>query len=255
MKQHRLGATLGKTVLLLLLSLVPTAALTATTERASVDSSGIQGNRNSGNPSISADGRYVAFDSAATNLVPGDTNGLVDVFVHDRQTGRTTRVSVDSKEIQGNNASWEPSISADGRYVAFDSAATNLVPGDTNYVVDVFVHDRQTGQTTRVSVDSNGIQANQESVGLVGISADGRYVAFDSYATNLVPGDTNDLVDVFVHDSPSVTSAIAPVYRFWSDVYGHHFYTISEAEKNYVIATWPDRWRYEGPVYYAYPSP
>ena len=141
------------------------------TTRVSVDSAGNQGNGNSEFPSISADGRYVAFDSYASNLVPGDTNG--DVFVHDRQTSQTERISVDSAGNQGNDFSGYPSISAEGRYVAFESLAMNLVPGDANGVRDVFVHDRQTGETERVSVDSAGNQGNDGS-GYSSISADGR---------------------------------------------------------------------------------
>jgi hypothetical protein len=110
----------------------------------SVSSTGAEGNNYSWQPSISADGRYVAFESYASNLVPGDTNGMWDLFVHDRQNGQTTRVSVSSTGAEGNSNSGEPSISADGRYVAFDSYASNLVPGDTNGLWDVFVHDRQT---------------------------------------------------------------------------------------------------------------
>src|SRR5207244_3779910 len=110
--------------------------------RESVDSTGAQGNQESLFPSISADGRFVAFFSSATNLVAGDTNGSPDVFVHDRQTGVTERVSVDSTGTQGNSVSAFPAISADGRFVAFRSDATNLVAGDTNGVDDIFVHDR-----------------------------------------------------------------------------------------------------------------
>jgi len=174
--------------------------------RASVASDGTQGNDDSGYvPSLSADGRFVAFRSDATNLVPGDTNRVSDIFVYERQTGTTTRVSVTSTGAQGNGPSGRfdsPSLSADGRFVAFTSAASNLVPGDTNGESDVFVHDRQTGTTTRVSVASNGTQGNDDSGGSGGssLSADGRFVAFTSIATNLVPGDTNDEYDVFVHD-------------------------------------------------------
>jgi hypothetical protein len=107
-----------------------------------VDSNGVQGNQSSDVPSISADGRYVAFQSYATNLVAGDTNGNFDVFVHDRLSGVTTRVSVDSSGAQGYGTSSDPSISADGRYVAFDSLSPNLVPVDTNGYVDVFLRDR-----------------------------------------------------------------------------------------------------------------
>jgi Tol biopolymer transport system component len=176
--------------------------LTGTTELVSVDSAGNQGNRDSGSPAISADGRFVAFHSVATNLVPGDTGNMTDVFVRDRLTGTTQRVSVDSAGTEGNGASVEPAISGDGRFVAFYSFATNLVPGDTNGDGDVFVHDRQTGTTERVSVDSAGNQGSAISDGFrkVSISADGRVVAFVSVATNLVPGDTNGGSDAFVHD-------------------------------------------------------
>jgi len=176
---------------------------TGETERVSVASDGTQGNDYSYTPSISADGRYVAFNSNADNLVSGDTNSVYDVFVHDRQTGETERVSVASDGTQGNgdsnNPSVFPSISADGRYVAFVSNANNLVSGDTNVSRDVFVHDRQTGETERVSVASDGTQGNGHSY-TPSISADGRYVAFDSWSNNLVSGDTNSGDDVFLHD-------------------------------------------------------
>jgi archaellum component FlaF (FlaF/FlaG flagellin family) len=180
------------------------AAQSPTTVRVSVDSHGAQGNAASGlyGVSVSADGRYVAFESVSDNLVPGDTNGVDDVFVRDRQSGQTERVSVDSSGVQGNGRSNFPSISADGRYVAFWSLADNLVSGDTNGAYDVFVHDRQSGQTERVSVDSSGAQANNSSFN-PSISGDGRYVAFQSYADDLVPGDTNGFADVFVHDRQS----------------------------------------------------
>jgi Tol biopolymer transport system component len=170
-----------------------------TTTRVSVSTAGVQANAISWIPSISADGRYIAFESQATNLVFGDTNAANDVFVRDRVTGQTTRVSISSAGIQANGNSWRPSISADGRYVAYQSEATNLAPGDTNGKEDVFVHDRVTGQITRVSVSSAGAQANGDS-GSPSISADGRYVAFHSWATNLVTGDTNSRDDIFVHD-------------------------------------------------------
>jgi len=173
---------------------------TGATSRVSVASNGDQANAWSSQPSISTNGRYVTFWSYASNLVPGDTNGTVDVFVHDRETGATTRVSVASDGAQANGHSNSPSsISANGRYVVFHSEASNLVPGDTNGLTDIFVHDRETGATTRVSVASNGAEANHESR-QPSISTDGRYVAFRSYASNLVPGDTNGTADIFVHD-------------------------------------------------------
>lgn len=158
----------------------------------------------SSNPSISADGRYIAFESNAANLVVGDTNNRYDVFVHDTQTGATTRVSVPNLTDQGvlgsegDSSSFTMSlaISSNGRYVAFDSDASNLVTGDTNGVGDIFVHDRQTGVTIRVNVDNTGTETDGNSHSAF-ISADGRYVAFISDATNLVPGDLNTVGDIF----------------------------------------------------------
>jgi Tol biopolymer transport system component len=195
---------------------------TGKTSRVSVSSHGAQAGCKEGcestEPSLSTDGRYVAFESSATNLVRGDTNKVADVFVHDRRTGRTERVSVTSKGKQAgadrtNNGSNAPSISGDGRYVAFHSADSNLVPGDTNRTFDIFVHDRKTGLTTRISVSSAGRQSNGENVGAPSFSADGRYVAFNSLASNLAPGDdkANDILDVFVRDLRAGTTTIASV--------------------------------------------
>jgi Tol biopolymer transport system component len=173
---------------------------TRATTRVSVDSLGRQSNGPSYSPAISADGRFVAFESDATNLVAGDTNGMRDVFVHDATTRSTTRVSVDSLGRQANGPSYSAAISADGRSVAFESDGTNLVTGDTNGKRDVFVHDVTTRSTTRVSVDSLGRQSNGSSFNAAS-SADGRFVAFESDATNLVSGDSNLKRDVFVRDS------------------------------------------------------
>ena len=172
---------------------------TGTTRRVNVDSLGRQGNLVSGDPTISADGRYVAFSSWADNLVPGDTNGWSDVFVHDMNTGFTERVSIDSQGLQGLNWSGRPSISANGRFVAFSSSAGNLIAGDTNTSEDVFIHDRQTGMTKRVSVDSQGVEGIFGGVNPA-ISPDGRYVSFESNSPNLVPQDGNGKWDVFLHD-------------------------------------------------------
>ncbi|MEG3929858.1 calcium-binding protein [Microcoleus sp. T3_B1] len=181
--------------------------LTNTTTRVSVDSAGNQADSNSGRPSISADGRFVAFLSNASNIVPGDTNSSYDVFVRDRLTNTTTRVSVDSAGNQANMGSDGASISADGRFVAFLSNASNLVPGDTNNRNDIFVRDTLTNTTTRVSVDSAGNQQNGSSLfNAPSISADGRFVAFDSNASNLVPGDTNIRRDIFVRDTLTNTT-------------------------------------------------
>jgi TolB protein len=155
----------------------------------------------------SADGRLVVFDSTASNLVPGDTNGAADVFVRDLATGVTTLASVSSAGAQGNAASQQAGISADGRYVAFRSTATNLVAGDTNGVEDVFVRDLVAGTTTRVSVGPGGVQATASSqTNHAAISPSGRYVQFRSGASNLVPGDTNGVADIFVHDRQTSTT-------------------------------------------------
>lgn len=171
----------------------------AQTTRVSVDSAGVEGNADSVLPSLSGDGRYVAFVSSATNLVSGDGNGAADVFVRDRQTNQTIRVSVDSVGTEANGASTDPVLSANGQVVAFKSSATNLVAGDSNPWDDVFVRDLGTNQTTRISVSSSLAQANGPSFPQ-GISADGRYVLFHSNADNLVSGDTNLAPDLFVHD-------------------------------------------------------
>ena len=137
-----------------------------TINRVSVDSAGNQAQRGPlffSYPSISADGRFVTFSSEASNLVPGDTNNSGDIFVRDLSTNTTTRVSVDSAGNQGNRESFDVSISGNGRFVAFQSSATNLVPGDTNNSADIFVRDLSTNTTTRVSVDSAGNQATDSS--------------------------------------------------------------------------------------------
>jgi Tol biopolymer transport system component len=169
------------------------------TTRVSVDSSGAQADGPSTWPVMSTDSRYVAFESTGTNLVAADTNAVRDVFVRDLHTSTTTRVSVSSGGIEGDRPSLYPSVSGDGRYVAFTSDATNLVVGDTNDVGDVFLHDIQLGTTTPVSVNPGGTLGNGGSY-FGTISADGRYVAFTSSASDLVSGDTNGFADVFVRD-------------------------------------------------------
>jgi Tol biopolymer transport system component len=173
--------------------------LTGETRRISVSSSGTQGNAGSVGFDISADGSRLAFWSAASNLVNGDTNGADDVFVHDLDAGTTSRVSVGATGAQGNGRSIDPSISADGRFVAFASTASNLVTGDRNRAQDVFVRDLALGTTRRVSRRLNGGHANDHS-GSPSISADGRQIAFQSSATNLVRADTNRRLDVFLRN-------------------------------------------------------
>lgn len=178
-------------------------------QRVSVSSAAAEANGPSIQPAVSADGRYIAFASDSSNLVPGDTPNR-DVFVHDRLTGMTELVSVASDRTPSNGPSFFPAISGDGRYVVFQSDATNLVAGDTNNATDIFLHDRTTGATTRVSVASDGTQGNGDSV-TPSISANGRYVTFTSIASNLVPGDTNNDRDVFVRDLVAGTTELASV--------------------------------------------
>lgn len=180
-----------------------------TTERVSVDSHGLspQGvceagaQMGSAYPTISATGRYVAFLSCAANLVPGDTNNQADVFVHDRKTGKTERVSVSSDGTEGNGfASDErPSITSDGRFVAFGSSASNLTSSDDDSTPDIFVRDRRTRVTSLVSVSSDGAKGEGNNV-CPSLTTDGRYVVFSSDAPNLIAPDTNLSMDVFMHD-------------------------------------------------------
>ena len=148
---------------------------------------------------LSEDGKWAAYYSAASNLVEGDTNGQVDIFLCDIQNQKTWRISVASDGSQANGTSYVSAISADGRYVAFESSSTNLVAGDVNGAWDIFVHDHQTGLTELVSRTWYGSLANDASF-VPSISADGRYVAFYSNASNLVLGDTNNYADVFRYD-------------------------------------------------------
>lgn len=171
--------------------------LLSTTERVSTDSTGIEGSDHSWYPSISADGRYVAFWSSAGNLVPDDTNDADDVFVHDRQTGVTERVSVDSAGDQGNDHSRYPSISADGLWVAFQSTAADLVVDDTNGVEDIFLHNRTESTTLRVSLNADEEQADG-ACARGDVSGDGQYVAFETLATNFGFEDYNDAEDVYL---------------------------------------------------------
>ena len=178
------------------------------TQRISVASDGAQADQRSKQPSISADGRYVAFSSNAANLVKDDTNGVTDVFVRDLVKNTTTRISISSKGTQGNKSSYWPYMSADGRYVTFTSEADNLVENDKNGVGDVFIHDVKRGGTELVSIGLNGGSGNDLSF-WSSVSSDGNYVVYMSNATNLVPSDTNDSWDIFLRDRHSGVTSLA----------------------------------------------
>ncbi len=184
-------------------------------ERVSVSTSGEQGNADSlvvgGRRVVTADGRYVVFTSHATNLVNDDTNGVRDVFVRDRWSGTTSRVSVDVDGGNGDGPSFDASISADGRYVVFTSAATDLVDGDRNWHFDIFVRDLWRGVTSRASVTPAGGDAGDDSAG-GSISADGRHVAFVTWARMLAPGDTDwGPRDVIVRDMQLGENVLASI--------------------------------------------
>lgn len=205
--------------------------VSGTTSLASVSSSGVQGGGLW--PSMSADGRHVAFLSDSPALVPGDANGQQDIFVRDLSAGTTALASVSSSGVQANGFSSNQTLSSDGRYVAFMSGASNLVPGDTNGMPDVFVHDMVSGETTRANVSSAGAQANGYSGGLPRISTDGRYVAFHSLAANLVPGDTNGESDVFVRDLVSGTTTRMSVTQSGQQVAAASSYPAMSADGRY----------------------
>jgi hypothetical protein len=186
------------------LSLHPRASATVpgVNEITSVSSGGAQGDQNAdSNTSISGDGRYVVFASRATNLVSSDTNAKSDIFVRDRASSTTTRISVSSSGTQANDDSSDPRISNDGRYVVFASVASNLVTGDTNSAQDVFIHDMQTGTTVAADTNASGTLSNNNSE-WPDISADGRFVVFDSVGSNLVSGINPNGVgaQIFVKD-------------------------------------------------------
>ena len=182
---------------------------TGNTILVSATSGGTSGNGASKSPAISADGNFVAFRSAATDLVAVDTNGEADIFIRNLTTDSTTLVSVHSNEAQANNEAYAPSISADGQFVAFFSYATNLAY-DACDCFDVFVRDVVAGTTELISVDSTELQGNDQSM-YCSISGDGRYVAFQSNATNLITGDTNGTPDIFVRDRTGGTTIRASV--------------------------------------------
>ena len=183
---------------------------TGDTTRISIGPGGAEGNGGSFSPSLSADGRYVAYWSNASDLVADDTNKTGDVFVFDRNDGSTTRVSVNSDGTQGDGMSSDPSISPDGRYVTFWSGATNLVPDDTNGKRDIFLVDRDNGTVTRVSVADDGTQGDGDSFS-PNVNGGGALVAFDSAARTLVADDHKTKgSDVFLHTDDTPPSANPP---------------------------------------------
>jgi Tol biopolymer transport system component len=208
---------------------------TGITERVSVDSSGIAADGDSYQPILSTDGRYVVFWSEATNLVAKDTNKVADVFLRDRTNGTTERVSIHSNGSQGDFGSYRAAISSDGRFVAFESDADNLIPGDANSSTDIFLRDRQNGTTRRVSVDSFGHEAKPGGCFDPAISADGSIIAFSARSSSLVPGDTNLVSDVFVRDLVNLVTERVSVDSSGAQANGNSVHPALSTDGNVVV--------------------
>ncbi len=189
---------------------------------------------------ISPDGRYVVFHSAASNLVPGDTNKWQDIFVYDRQAKTMERVSVTSDGKESDNYSLRPVISGNGRYVAFMSYATNLVSNDNNHQLDVFVHDRMKKTTEMASVSSKGEYGNSKSMNPV-ISTDGCCVAFVSFATNLIPDDVNGSPDILVRNLQQGTTEVVSLNSEGQQANNNSTNPAISADGRYVVFESPGR--------------
>lgn len=177
-----------------------TVAQSTIVRRVSTGDFGVEGNGPvAGRLDVDTVGRRVAYASLATNLVPNDTNGVRDIFLHDRWSKAVLRVSVDSAGNEVHGESLDPTLSDDGRVIAFQSFAPDLVAGDTNGYPDIFVRDLDAGTTERASVSSTLDEANAPSF-LSHLSGNGRFVVFESFADNLVTGDSNGQQDVYFHD-------------------------------------------------------
>jgi Tol biopolymer transport system component len=185
-----------------------------TTTLVSVNLSGLAGGNGDSLPTgLSPNGQYVLFESSASDLVPGDTNNAADVFIRDLVAGTTTLVSASTNGVPGNLGSRGSVMTPDGGYVAFVSDASNLMPGDTNGIADVFVRDMQAGVTTLVTVGATAYTGSgaARSSECPDITPDGRYVAFYSTATNLVPGVTNSDA-IYMRDLVGGTTTWASTY-------------------------------------------
>ena len=205
-----------------------------TTSQVSVSTAGTPGDAGSRNPDITPDGRYVVFESAATNLVPGVSDGNIDIYLHDTQGPLTTKVSVSPAGTEGNADSYNPAVSSDGSYVVFHSGATNLVSGDVNSLSDVFVHDTGTGITALVSVSTAGSQGDTDSVDAV-ISDNGRYVVFKSRSSTLVPEGSNNSFQIFVRDLQEGTTSKVSVSEAGVEGDGNSHNPSVSADGRYVV--------------------
>jgi len=208
----------------LLLPLVLAALQSPNWETVNVNSSGIISNADAGSARMSADARFVVFDSLATNYGPSDTNGVRDVYLRDRLLGTVELISVSSAEVQGNDGAAFPSVSDDGRYVVFRSGADNLITGDLNARQDVFLRDRLLGTTERVSVGDLGLEGNLDAYPEpAAVSNDGNFVAFATYATNLSSLDGDASSDVYLRDRAGAKTYLMSINYLGTDnVTGFH---------------------------------
>ncbi|WP_455210307.1 PKD domain-containing protein [Kaarinaea lacus] len=205
----------------------------AITERVSITTDSMEADNDSFNATVSGNGNFVVFESDASNLVAGDTNGVMDIFVRDLAHRITTRVSINSAGEQSNGLSTNAVISFDGRYVVFESVASNLIADDSNDTTDIFLHDRNTGVTERISYSREFGEALMDSHS-PSISADGRYIAYYSFANNLVVADNNDFGDIFVYDRAQAITERVSVNSNGNEANGDSFFPQLSAGGRYV---------------------
>lgn len=205
----------------------------ANTDRVSITTDSVEANNDSFNAAVSADGNFVAFESDASNLVADDTNGVMDIFVRDLARGITTRISINSAGEQSNGISTNAAISADGRFVVFESNANNLVADDNNNTTDIFLHDRSSGTTERINYSGEFGETLVDSHSPA-ISADGRFVSYYSFASNLVAGDNNDSDDIFVYDRAQAITERVSVNNTGMEGNGASYFPQISADGRYV---------------------
>lgn len=220
-------------LVLLVGSMGVAGAVDAATERVSLGSGGAQGNGVSGHPALGASDAFIVFSATARNLVPGDTNGVEDAFYRNLSTGAIERLSVSSSNAQGHSKSLKPVPSTDGTIVTFQSTASNLVTGDTNGKLDIFVRDRSAYVTRRVSVSSSNGQANGDS-SYPQVSPNGRYVVFASVASNLASSDRNTLSDIFRHDLQTGQTGHVSVGVAGAQANGNSLYPAISGDGRYI---------------------
>lgn len=185
--------------------------LNSTTALISTGIGGTAASSFSFSPIVAGNGRYVIFGSDANNLVPGDNNNQLDIFLRDTLNNTTQIISVASDNTQGNNASFYPAISANGQYAAFLSKADNLVPGDNNNEQDIFLRNTLNSATSLVSVATGSTAPGNAAARAFSMSNDGRYLVFGSESSNLVPGDNNGQQDIFLRDTSNGTTRLISV--------------------------------------------